>query len=474
MNIEDLIRDLNPAPTDTVPGPQSLEARTILADVTSDQSQHPGWRRRKGWAHRAIVVAVAAAILVVFFVPLPQLNLFKRLVNPAKTLTPTGVTTTPRIWKQIAELKAPDAEAGDYFGGGKASETLTTPLEEAVSGNTVVVGEPYYGNQTGRVYVFARTGSGWMQTAAFEGSDSAPVDDFGSAVAISDNTIVVGAPYHPNQVGGAYTGRAYVFTRSASGWKQTAELQGSDTVAAAYFGASVAIAGATVMVGAPAQSNGAGRVYVFTKTAAGWKQIAELTGSDTVNTNDQFGYSVAMSGTTAVVSAPNNSNDAGRAYLFTETASGWKQMVEIKGSDTVAGDSFGGSVAISGGTLVVGAASHANGAGRAYVFTRTGTEWKQVAELKGSDTVAGENFGWSVAVSGTIAIVGAPSRANQAGRAYVFTKTATAWKQTAELKGSDTVAGDSFGQSLAVSGKTAVVGAPVHSYTTGRAYVFQG
>jgi hypothetical protein len=427
-------------------------------------------------AHRVIVVAVAAAILVVFFVPLPHLSFFKRLVNPPKTSPATSGSTTvpntPRVWTQVAELKASDAAAGDYFGGGQASETLTTPLEEAISGNIALVGAPYDAGQVGRVYVFTKTATGWKQTAELVGSDSSPVDDFGTSVAISGTTIVVGAPYHPNQVGGAYVGRAYVFTRSASGWRQAAELKGSDTVAAAWFGASVAISATTVMVGAPYQANQAGRVYVFTKMAAGWIQAAELTGSDTV-ANDQFGYSVAMSGATAVVSAPNHGTDAGRAYVFTRSATGWKQVAELKGSDTVARDSFGGSVAISDAGIIVGAASHANQVGRAYLFTRTATGWKQVAELKGSDTVAGDNFGWSVAMSDTVAFVGAPLHANQAGRAYEFVKTATGWNQEAELKGSDTIAGDRFGQSLAASGDTAVIGAPVHAYTDGRAYVFQ-
>ena len=94
---------------------------------------------------------------------------------------------------------------------------------------------------------------------------------------------------------------------------------------------------------------------------------------------------------------------------------------------------------------------------------KTAGGWKQAAELKGSDTVAGDYFGYSVAISGTTAVVGAPDHAEHAGRAYVFTKTATGWKQVAELKGSDTVAGDDFGDSVAISGTTAVVGADGHA-----------
>ena len=238
----------------------------------------------------------------------------------------------------------------------------------------------------------------------------------------------------------------YVFTETAAGWKQTAELKGSDTVAGDHFGYSVALSGTAAVVGAPVHALSAGRAYVFTETAGTWKQVAELKGSDTV-AGDFFGYSVALSGSTAVVGAYVHANSAGRAYVFTETATGWKQAAELKGSDTVAGDAFGGSVAISGTTVVVGALSHANNAGRAYVFTETTAGWKQIAELKGSDTVAGDFFGYSVALSGSIAVVGAPV-ALSAGRAYVFTETAAGWKQIAELKGSDTVAGDYFGYSV--------------------------
>ncbi len=181
---------------------------------------------------------------------------------------------------------------------------------------------------------------------------------------------------------------------------------------------------------------------------------------------DKFGYSVAISGTTAVVGAPAAAAGAGRAYLFTRTAKGWKQVAELKGSDTVANDAFGSSVAVSGTTAVLGAPRHgARLAGAAYLFTQTAKGWKQVAELKGSD--AGVDFGWSLAISGTVAVVGA------VGWAYVFARTAKGWNQVAALKGSDSVVNDYFGCSVAVSGTTAVVGAALHAKDAGRAYVFE-
>ncbi len=161
--------------------------------------------------------------------------------------------------------------------------------------------------------------------------------------------------------------------------------------------------------------------------------------------------------------------------MFTKTASGWTQVAVLKGSgsDTATYDQFGDSVAVSSTTVVVGVPYHAGDAGRAYVFSKTTKGWKQVAELKDPDTVYDEQFGYSVAVSGATAVVGAVFDGNEAGRAYVFTKTAKGWKQVTRLKGSDTVIGDRFGISVGIAGRTAVVGAPNHGYGIGRAYLFE-
>ena len=363
--------------------------------------------------------------------------------------------TTPPVGLQLGELKGSDTVAQDGFG-----------VSVAISGTTVVAGAPGYAKSAGRVYVFAKTGTSWHQVAELKGSDTIGSDYFGYSVAISGTTLVVGSPGFAKDAG-----RAYVFTDTAGGWHQAVELKGSDTATSDYFGYSVAVSGTTIGIGAPGHAKATGRVYVFSDMAAGWKQTAEIQSSDTVADN-AFGYSVAVSGTTAAVGAPVYAKDAGRAYVFTNTAGGWKQIAELKGSDTVSEDGFGVSVAISGGTALVGADGHANGAGRVYVFTGTANGWKQSAELKGSDTVADDGFGISVVVLGTTALAGAPDHAKQAGRAYVFTSAAGAWKQVSELKGSDTTAKDAFGVSVALSGTTAVVTAPDRANDAGRAYVF--
>ena len=369
---------------------------------------------------------------------------------------------TPPIGRQLAQLKSSDAVAQSYFG-----------YSVAISGTTAIVGAPApNGYPVGRACVFTKTAEAWKLAAELEGSDTIAGINFGFAVAISGTTVVVGEPLADDDAG-----RAYVFTERAGGWKQVAELKGSDTVGVHShltgdeFGTSVAISGTTAVVGAYDHADGAGRAYVFTKRSRGWKQVAELKGSDTV-ANDQFGTSVAVSGTTVVVGAEDHARSAGRAYVFTKRAGSWKQVAELKGDDTVARDYFGYSVAISENTAIVGSYNHAD-AGRAYVFTKRSGRWEQVAELSGSDTAAGDYFGYSVAVSGTTIVVGAQDHARSAGRAYVFTKRSGRWKQVAELKGSGTGAHDYFGYSVAVSGTTAVVGADGYARQAGRAYVFE-
>ena len=180
---------------------------------------------------------------------------------------------------------------------------------------------------------------------------------------------------------------------------------------------------------------------MFTKAAKGWVQTAELERPDTI-AGDGFGHSVAVSGETMVVGAPGNEANAGAAYVFTDGGMGW-QETELRGPDTVAKDHFGDSIAIFGNTVVISAPGHASDAGRVYVFSKTPTGWHPTAELRGSEIVGpkdglGDDFGSSVAVWGSSIVVGAGLADEDAGRAYVFAKTAAGWHRVAYLVGSDT------------------------------------
>jgi hypothetical protein len=218
-----------------------------------------------------------------------------------------------------------------------------------------------------------------------------------------------------------------------------------------------------------------------------WIQQAELTSSDGA-ANDFFGESVAVSGSTVVIGAPyhkvGSNAGQGAAYVFVQSGTTWTQQAELTSSDGAAQDEFGLSVAISGSTIVVGAPFHAVGSnaqqGVAYVFVLNGTNWSQQAELTSSDGAAGDYFGETVAIGGSTVFVGAPyhavgSNTNQ-GSAYVFVQSGTNWSQQQELLSADGAAGDFFGGSVSISGSKAVVGASAHTVGSnaqqGVAYIY--
>ena len=267
----------------------------------------------------------------------------------------------------------------------------------AAAGETVVIGAVYEsssatgvnGDQTdgsapfaGAVYVFARNGTAWSQQAYLKASNTTADDNFGVSVAVAGDTVVVGAEREDSNATGvngngfntlaSHSGAAYVFVRSGTVWSHQAFLKASNTGASDAFGASVAVAGDTIVVGArqedsnatgvnhpTGQSNesasGSGAAYVFVRNGTAWSQQAYLKASNTAD-YQAFGTAVATSGDTVIVGAPVESN-SGAAYVFTRGGGVWSQQAYLKASNTGAGDSFGWALAVSGGTLVVGAFS---------------------------------------------------------------------------------------------------------------------
>ncbi len=375
------------------------------------------------------------------------------------------------------------------------------------------------------------------QQAYLKASNTDAGDSFGNSVAVSGDTVVVGARWEDSNGTGVNgnqadnsandSGAAYVFVRDGGGvWSQQASLKASNTDVGVAFGFSVAVSGDTVVVGAPLEARNAtgvngnqannsalfsGAAYVFVRDGGGvWSQQAYLKASNT-SANDGFGASVAVSGDTVVVGATQEASNAtgvngnqadnsaaqsGAAYVFVRDGGGvWSQQAYLKASNTGAGDTFGLSVGVSGDAVVVGAffedsnATGVNGnqadnsagsSGAAYMFVRdVGGIWTQQAYLKASNTDAGDQFGWSVAVSDDTVVVGAFQESSSAagvngnqadnsgfwsGAAYVFVRDDVGvWSQRAYLKASNTGVNDQFGWSVAVSGGTVVAGAPQES-----------
>ena len=364
---------------------------------------------------------------------------------------------------QQAELTAADGAAGDRFG-----------ISVAISGSTAVVGADGRNSYTGAVYVFVRSGKSWSQQAELTAADGAGGDVFGYSVAISRSTVVVGA------LGTANNGAVYVFVRSGKNWSQQAELAAPDGDAENAFGWSVAISGSTVVVGNGDNPN-SGAVYVFVRSGKTWSQQAELTADG--STDDSFGYSVAIFGSTAVVGAIQVSTstaafDSGAVYVFVRSGKTWSQRAELTAANAAANNFFGYSVVISRSTMVVGAVganspTRVPNVGAAYVFVRSGETWSQQAELTAANAATHDAFGWSVAISGSTAVVGAFGRNSYTGTAYVFVRSGKSWSQRAELTVRNGTSNDQFGQSVAISGSTAVVGADGRNSYTGAVYVFK-
>jgi uncharacterized protein (DUF2345 family) len=254
--------------------------------------------------------------------------------------------------------------------------------------------------------------------------------------------------------------------RSGSG--QQAELMASDGDFHDEFGYAVAISGSTAVVGAPDKRSAKGAAYVFVQSGSTWVQQAELAAADAAR-GDEFGLSVAISGSTVVVGAPYKHSYKGAAYVFVRSGSTWSQEAELAASDRARGDLFGIPVALSGDTAVVGAPYKHSRTGAAYVFVRSGSTWSQQAELTASDRARLDLFGTSVAISGPTAVVGADAKDSYKGAAYVFVRSGTTWSQQAELTASDGASSDLFGGSVAISGLTAVIGAPGRDSVIGAA-----
>ncbi|HEX5450682.1 MAG TPA: fibronectin type III domain-containing protein [Gaiellaceae bacterium] len=266
---------------------------------------------------------------------------------------------------------------------------------------------------------------------------------------------------------------------------QLAKLTASDGAASDRLGFSVAISGDTIAAGAKLADIGGngdqGAVYVFVKPAGGgWAdatQAAKLTASDGA-ANDQLGFSVAIDGDTIAASTweanVGGNTDQGAVYVFAKPGGGWADATEtakLTASDGAAGDRLGQSVAISGDTVVAGAADAYGQVGAAYVFVKPGGGWagdlNEAAELRASDGATSDQLGYSVAIDGDTIAAGADSatvnsNAGQ-GAVYVFEKPSGGWagslNESAKLTASDGASNDLLGRSVAIDGDTIAAGA---------------
>ena len=427
-------------------------------------------------------------------------------------------------------IKGANTGAGDQFG-----------VSVAISGDTVVVGANWEdgsgtginpgvnesASNAGAAYVFTRSAGVWTQQAYLKASNTGADDQFGISVAISGDTLIVGATGEdgggnqvdpPSDEAEADAGAAYVFVRSAGVWSQQAYLKGSASGSTDNFGVSVGVSDDMIVVGAeledgsgsgvnPAFNNAltdAGAAYVFSRSGTVWTSSAYLKASNP-DASDYFGKAVAISGDTIVVGARYEAGNgsgvnppadnlapyAGAVYVFQKSGLVWAQQAYLKASNVGTSDYFGGAVSISDDTLVVGATGEdgagtganpasnegAFGSGATYIFTRSGTVWTQQAYLKPSNPSPFYAFGYSVAVSGEAMVIGGTGSTGLGlteGVAYAFARAGSVWSQQGQLAPTPVAPGYYFGYSVAISGGTGLVGAPQQDGFAGGGYIFTG
>jgi hypothetical protein len=349
----------------------------------------------------------------------------------------------------------------------------------AVSGDTMVVGAPQetVGGvaSRGSAIVYARVGGVWTFQQKLTGQDlddtqSGAADLFGHAVAIDGETIVVGAPLGDGLAGSS--GVVYVFVRSGGDWTRQALIDPQAPVGS-FVGAAVACDGDMIVVGATQDdpqkaATGPGWAALWTRTAGEWSLQHTLSPGYAAATGDDFGFSVAVDNGTVVVGAPlrdvTPSADAGSVCVYAQ-APDWPLQQTLTSTVPITNEHYGYSVAVDGGTLLVGMPGLA--AGAVEVDIRMGTWWGVEATLApAADATGGDRFGASVSLDGELAVVGSPQhstiKGGQSGAAYVYGGAGAAWTRKQTLVPSSAFMNESAGWAVGVCGTTVIIGSPLH------------
>ena len=388
------------------------------------------------------------------------------VVSLAVIGVPPRLAAAPVVTVAQAALTAADAAETDNFG-----------FSVSLGGDTALIGAP--GDDTparinaGSARVFVRSPQGWTEHATLTAPDAVADDRLGWSVSMDGDTAALGVPF--DDLDGAVNGGSVrIFARHAGVWTEQAVLTAPDPAEGDVFGFSVAVSGDTVLVGAVGDDTdderGIGVAYTYVRSGETWPLEAELRPTD-ARASDNFGFSVGLDGDTAVVGMVGDDtpdvSEGGSARVFTRSMSQWTEQATLAASDAAPDDLFGYSVAVHRDTAVVGAVGDdtpaGGNAGSARVFARSGTSWQEVATLASGMAASGDNLGFSVAVDRDTAIVGAVGDDHagpDAGAARIFMRVDGTWSEQPPLTAGDAVFADNLGQSVDVDGHSAMVGAP--------------
>lgn len=364
---------------------------------------------------------------------------------------------TGGVWSEEQRLTASALGSDAQFG-----------QSVAISWEAMLVGEPYRDHGSGSAFVFRRAGSTWSEEARLDPPGTASFDRFGSAVTLEGDVLVVGAP-SDDIPEGRQAGSVSVFRRSGAAWTLEQKIVASDASDDDHFGAAVAISGDTVAVGAPGPGFQVGAAYVFARSGGVWQQQQKLVAPGAPD----FGFAVSVDGDSLVVGAPTEDeagvNSAGAAHVFVRTGSSWSLQQRLVSSAPENSARVGFAVAIEGDTTMVGVPGE--GSGKVLAFRRTAGLWTQEGTLSASDGNPGDGFGWALSLAGDTLIVGAPWTEMQsvlyAGAGYVFLRSGGLWAEQHKLVAAQPSFLEKLGASVAVYGDVALVASEEYPFGPG-------
>ncbi len=337
----------------------------------------------------------------------------------------------------------------------------------AASAQEVFIAEPQNEYAPGAVYVYQPAAGKWRRAAVLSAGDGTNFDRFGSAVAVDGTTLLVGAA---NADSGR--GAAYVFTRGAGGWKQSAKLTVPGVKANEGVGVSVAIHGDLALI-ASAGDSAAGSVFVFRRSGSGWTPDGRAAAVD-ADEHDDYGSSVAIAGDRVFVGAPRQDSLTGAVYVFHKDKDGaWTADPKLRARGLEKRGRFG-SVIVPSSTneVLVGAPGLAGGAGSVVVLQADTIShmWRETGRLMPFDGGPAA-FGNAIAVDGNTVWVGAPAVNRAQGRVYQITRDSTG-AGIASVKLSPAAAASGrlgFGGSIALAGGHGVIGQIADAFGEGSA-----
>jgi len=390
----------------------------------------------------------------------------------------------PHAASALSLASDPFVQQGEGLTSPEVDEFADQGYSVAISadGDTALVGAPYYDSFTGAAWVYTRSGSAWTLQAKLSSKEASGNVQQGYSVALSSdgNIALIGGKTD------AGTGAAWVFTRSGSTWSERAKLIGGEASGDAEQGSSVALSadGETALIGGYVDEKGVGAAWVFTGSGSSWTQQGKkLVGAHGAGVIEQ-GTSVALSGDgdTALIGGPFAEKEEGAAWVFTRSGSTWKEQEQLP-AGTGAGEKTGQgqSVALSadGSTALIGGPGEDEATGAAWVFTRSGETWSQQGgELLGEDATLKEaQQGHSVSLSetGNTALIGGYHDDLSVGAAWAFVRSGSTWGEQEKLVGTGSVGGfPTQGSSVALSadGETALVGGAGDNGEEGATWVF--